>query len=222
MNADGSGRTFLTTGPETDFDPVFSPDGTKVFFVRAGWFGHYSPIASSTWHEMDIFSVNIDGTDLKQITFDKYYQIRKISVHPDGTTILAELFEPPYSLWIIPISSPADKKPVEPGLDAYKTRVPLLNLIPTNYLELVAPSFSPDGKSLMFTRERDRQIYIMDIENGEARRITNMAEGVYDPVFSDDGSKVLFVSWRSIIGFKESAIWVMNIDGTDLHTVNAR
>ena len=34
MNADGSGQTPLTSGPENDFDPAFAPDGARVAFER--------------------------------------------------------------------------------------------------------------------------------------------------------------------------------------------
>ena len=36
MNADGSGQTNLTNNPAFDFDPAWSPDGTKIAFRRAG------------------------------------------------------------------------------------------------------------------------------------------------------------------------------------------
>ena len=33
MDADGSGRTRLTTSAGNDFDPAWSPDGTKIAFM---------------------------------------------------------------------------------------------------------------------------------------------------------------------------------------------
>lgn len=35
MKTNGADRTFLTSGPEHDFQPVFSPDGRKIYFIRA-------------------------------------------------------------------------------------------------------------------------------------------------------------------------------------------
>ena len=43
MNLDGSARTRLTHGNADDFDPAWSPDGTKIVFAASG----YGPIGSA-------------------------------------------------------------------------------------------------------------------------------------------------------------------------------
>lgn len=55
MNADGSGRRQLTRGPQTDGDPVWSPDGRKNAFVRVE-----GGLA-------DIYVVNADGSGLRRL-----------------------------------------------------------------------------------------------------------------------------------------------------------
>jgi dipeptidyl aminopeptidase/acylaminoacyl peptidase len=52
-----------------------------------------------------------------------------------------------------------------------------------------APQFTPDGRSLLFSSNRDgaNQLYLMPIDGGEPRQLTKFPTGVSDPVFSPDG-----------------------------------
>ncbi len=61
MNADGTGIKILTNGQGNYYDelPSISPDGKTIAFSRWG--------ASETGGE-DIYTINIDGTNLKQLT----------------------------------------------------------------------------------------------------------------------------------------------------------
>jgi Tol biopolymer transport system component len=79
------------------------------------------------------------------------------------------------------------------------------------------PAFSPDGKKLVFTSNRDDhanwEIYTMDITGGNVRRLTNNAALDTEPVFSPDGTKIAFASDRA----GQLDIWVMNAsDGGNL------
>ncbi|RLE25374.1 MAG: S9 family peptidase [Acidobacteria bacterium] len=51
------------------------------------------------------------------------------------------------------------------------------------------PIFSPDGKTLMFSSDRDgeSQLWVMALDGGEPRRLTGFPGGISDPVFSPDG-----------------------------------
>ena len=64
------------------------------------------------------------------------------------------------------------------------------------------PAWAPDGASFVFSSNRDadvsglsgRQLYVMRLDGGEARRITNAEHGVSDFHFSPDGSWLVFRS----------------------------
>jgi dipeptidyl aminopeptidase/acylaminoacyl peptidase len=59
------------------------------------------------------------------------------------------------------------------------------------------PVFSPDGKQLAFTSNRDgsAQIWIYWLESGQMARITNLTEGPNNLAFSPDGKSIAFTSF---------------------------
>ncbi len=64
-----------------------------------------------------------------------------------------------------------------------------------------SPRWSPDGRQLAFVRaiERDGrpqppQIYLLALDGGEARAITDVARGASAPAWSPDGSRIAFSS----------------------------
>jgi dipeptidyl aminopeptidase/acylaminoacyl peptidase len=58
------------------------------------------------------------------------------------------------------------------------------------------PRWSPDGKRILFESNRsgDSQLWIIDLAGGEARRLTDIATGASDAVWSRDGRHIAFVS----------------------------
>jgi dipeptidyl aminopeptidase/acylaminoacyl peptidase len=65
-----------------------------------------------------------------------------------------------------------------------------LRQMTTGHHDDASPVFSPDGKSLLFTsdREGDRtQLFVMPVDGGEARKLTDFALDLKDPRWSPDG-----------------------------------
>lgn len=89
MNADGTGATRVTNDPQADGRPSFTPDGQTIVFHSARTAG-----------KQQIWSVNIDGSNLTQLTRDSVNFAPTIS--PDGQTIAyVSARERQYDIWLM-------------------------------------------------------------------------------------------------------------------------
>jgi hypothetical protein len=75
------------------------------------------------------------------------------------------------------------------------------------------PAWSPDGKKLAITTDRDgnREIYVVDADGSNAVRLTNDPDADYEPAWSRDGTRIAFVSERT----GTPQIFSMNADGSN-------
>lgn len=81
MNADGSGQTRLTFNPTVDGGPAsFSPDGKMIAFARS------AAVDGPDYYNFDIYTMNADGSDIRQLTTDKEYDSCPVW-SPDGRKI---------------------------------------------------------------------------------------------------------------------------------------
>jgi TolB protein len=83
---------------------------------------------------------------------------------------------------------------------------------PTTYDDMW-PAWSPDGRKIVFvsTRDRDPEIYVMDADGSQARRLTAVPGRDAHPYWSPDGSKIVFQSPREN---GHTRIFLMNADGS--------
>jgi Tol biopolymer transport system component len=75
------------------------------------------------------------------------------------------------------------------------------------------PSWSPDGRKIAFTSDRNlgnAEIYVMNADGSNPTNLTNNVGVDVEPAWSPDGSKIAFVSTRG----GEQDIYVMNANGS--------
>ena len=78
MNADGSGLKRITREPTLDRMPSWSPDGTKIAFMK-------DEGAIQEPETGDIYTVRVDGAGLRQLTDDGLDEYPAWS--PEGKTV---------------------------------------------------------------------------------------------------------------------------------------
>lgn len=100
-----------------------------------------------------------------------------------------------------------------------------VNLTPGSTAENIEPSWSPDSFRIAFTSSRtgNGDIYVMDFDGGNVRRLTNDAAAERHPTWSPDGRHIAFASDKS----GPSRIQIMDVDpsgtglGTNVHPMMA-
>lgn len=78
------------------------------------------------------------------------------------------------------------------------------------------PQLSPDGRSIAFAitdtdraaNKRTTQIYLMSVDGGEAKQLTNDKASASSPRWSPDGRRLAFISARET---GTSQIWTMDV-----------
>jgi Tol biopolymer transport system component len=190
MNPDGSGQTRLTNQPGSDWQPAWSPDGTKISFVSERDGNH------------EIYVMNADGSGQTRLTNNPAYDVSP-SWSPDGQKIAFTSTRDHYYYEIYVMN--ADGTNV--------TRL-TFNTAPDG-----TPRWSPDGTKIGFTTDRDEnsEIYVMNTDGTNQQNLTNdpQADGALS--WSPDGTKIAFTRASSSAGggVDNYDIFVMNADGSN-------
>jgi Tol biopolymer transport system component len=194
-NADGSDLHAWLPSTENvrDFSPVFSPDNKTMIFARSRFYGNYSPIAQPHYHAWDFYAADVDGTNIRQLTNESFYNASRISVSPDGKSmvVMTEDLDTPPKIAIYSLEH-ADKP----------ARV-LRPRVPGHERIYNCPNFMPDGKSILFLaategwRFYDYDVYRLDLETGAVERLTKKNGYATDLRVFAGGKTSAFLKWRS-------------------------
>ena len=158
--SDGGGLVRLTHNPYNTGDgyPQYSPDGTKVAFMRTK--PGVNPDGAGA-----VFDVNADGTGLRRITPWGAAFLGQ-SWSPNGGWIL---FQRPYGrLYVV--------HPNGTALHEIPLRLPV-------GAGAISPAWSPDGHWIVFSLERNAQadIFIVRADGSGLRRVTHAPGVETDP-----------------------------------------
>jgi len=147
----------LTDGPANDFCPVWSPDGRYVAFARS--FGD----------ESGFYVAPFMGGQERKLTDAVFLWppfLRVLDWSPDGRLLAVvdkESPQDPFSIFLISVET----------RDKWKLTSPLVSASPEGDS---CPVFSPDGRSLAFSRGAGstfRDIFVMPVEGGEPKRLVS-------------------------------------------------
>src|SRR5262249_1358722 len=124
------------------------------------------------------------------ITHEALWGMKRVGAplpSPDGKWVVFSLTEPAYDekdvisdLWIVPSDGSAKPRRVT------STKAAESDVI-----------WAPDNHRIAFSTKREgdevNQIYVLDLNGGEAQRVTSISTGARSPLFRPDGKAILFV-----------------------------
>lgn len=195
LSIESGQRRTLTSG-QTDYMPVFSPDGKWVAYIR-----RYFGVAD------EVFVVPASGGPSRQLTYD-HQPLRGATWTADSREVVFASWRSaaPGSLWRVPVGGGSAK------------------LVSATLRDATYPSISRRGDRLVYRLEWiDTNIYVHRSRGwrnsapqfGPVESNISSSRIDHSPALSPDGERIAFVSNRS--GNQE--IWVSRRDGTQAHRV---
>ncbi|MDX1636816.1 MAG: FG-GAP-like repeat-containing protein, partial [Balneolaceae bacterium] len=180
--------------------PNWSPDGSRVAFM-----------SDMLGEDFEIYVMNADGSNISRLTDNSRTDETPIWTHDSKQIIFASYPDDGmHDLYIM-------------DSDGGNLR----NLTHTPDIREDHPKLSPDGQRIIFNSDRDSntptpsggaydyEIYEMNLDSSDVRRLTNHPEWDTYPEISPDGSHIV---WRRVLvqdNQRNSEIFLANRDGSN-------
>jgi TolB protein len=232
MNADGSGRENLTSGPDDDLYPAWSPGGRLLAFVRGeavyvirsdgGGLRRVTAGASPAWSPdgrrlvfsrptgltSDLYTVGVDGRGLRRLTRTPASAESDPEWSPNGRLIAY---------------TRAFRRPTGAGTHVYVIRPSGGGV--RRVTSGGTPTWSPDSRQLAFIRTDESvgqsRVFVTTVDGARTRPLVGdlqldpEATFESDPFWSPDGKRIVFVRGARLY----SDLYVASVDGRFLRRV---
>jgi Tol biopolymer transport system component len=207
-STDGGGLVRLTApgDPPHDYGVGYSPDGSKVLFIReVEPYDHSGP--------MNVFVVGSDGSGAVRLNAPGTTSgLEAQSWSPDGRQVA---FVATRGLWSFVDDEPTAVFVVDADGGTARRVTP--------WGITMRAAWSPDGEWIAYdfasSTSSPRDLFVVHPDGTERMNITSSDDGYWEwaPVWSPDSSGLLFVRFTPDGGAHN--LWTVNVDGTDIHQV---
>lgn len=182
-NTDGRNPKKLTDDAQHVTEAIFSKDGSRIYLAIIPA-KDFKEMESGTDEGYDLFSIDPDGTNLKQLTNHKRLSMESLALSSDGKEVLFKDYTDLYVYKIekeeVSFSDFTKMMPSEPFQ---------LTLSPKkNEIAYTAVSEESTNSSLY-----EYELFLKNLENGRNKRLTTLEKAVVSPVFFHTEDKILFL-----------------------------
>ena len=193
MEPDGSDQEQLTDDKVEDLFPEWSPDGSRIAWVRGG-----------RGPEGEIWVMNADGSAKTRLTSNLVSDSNP-TWSPDGTQIaFRSLRDGNRDIYVMNADGTNERRlTIDPASD-------------------FAPDWSPDGARIAFSRDAPElgiAVYTMSAAGGDERRVTDYAMNAGPAGWSPDGSRLLVIDAFCATCLFESDLFIVAADGSSVAQV---
>ncbi|UCH64966.1 MAG: PD40 domain-containing protein [Ignavibacterium sp.] len=231
MNIDGSDKQMVSTGKGKTTCAYFLPGDERIIYSSTHLENSECPeppdfskgYVWKLYDSFNIFSAKADGSDLKQLTFSEKYDA-EATVSPNGDKIVfTSMRDGDPEIYVMDINGQNQKRlTFKKGYDG-------------------GPFFSNDGSKIVFRASRPKteeelsdynelvkdgnvrpttlEIFVMDADGSNVKRITNFGKASFAPFFHPDGKRIIFASNVNSKRGRNFDIYIINSDGTGLEQI---
>jgi TolB protein len=231
MNIDGTEKKMVSTGKGRTTCAYFLPGDERVVYASTHLEGDECPeepdrakgYVWKLYNSFDIFSANLDGTDIKRLTDSPGYDA-EATVSPKGDKIIfTSTRDGDPELYVMNIDGSDQKRlTFEKGYDG-------------------GAFFSHDGSKIVFRASRPKsekdladydelvneglvrptalEIYVMNSDGSDIKQLTNFGKASFAPFFHPDGKRIIFSSNINSKSGREFDLYMVNVDGSGLKQI---
>ncbi|PLS15368.1 hypothetical protein CVD28_23895 [Bacillus sp. M6-12] len=201
----------------------FSPVSDSLFFLGAGTFGNYSPIASKRTHDLDVFEYKLEEKETVQRTSLKKYSMTSLNVSPDGKSVFIQMDDD------MDASTPEEtfetkQRVFEIALDDPKK----LNVVtdPDKEIDITELVLSPSGNELIYQsisnpyegKTFKYELFSYHLNSKKEHQLTHFGNFVGRPRFGSNGS-LYFIADKKWPNRKDNHLYRMDDKSKEIKEV---
>lgn len=182
----------LTTNTATDWQPSWSPDGTRIAF------------ASNRDGKFEIYVMSADGSRVRRLTFNTAEDSYPKWSHDNQRIVFQSMRDGSAEVYVMNADG--------------SNQVNITN----SPADDTRPAWSPDDAKIVFASNRvggnhEFDIYTANLDGSGVTRLTDQSGYDTDPAWSPDGQRIAFAGSHDGKPFE---IYVMNPDGSDQQNIS--